>query len=177
LDEIAAMNRDLPALPNEAFNRENLYEERFWMTYLADTNIITRRILPADPLHSVVSAALLTLDQQGETVYITPQNLIDFQALATRPVTANGLGMTPAQASAEASRIEAVYQLLPDVPAIYPLWRNLVDTYSVVGRQVYNARLAAVMQAHGVTHLLTLDPTDFRRYAAVITVVEPHNVR
>jgi predicted nucleic acid-binding protein len=146
------------------------------VAYLADTNIITRRVLPADPQHGVVSAALLTLDQQGETVYVAPQNLIEFQALATRPAAANGLGMTPAQASAEARRIEAVYLLLPDTPAIYPLWRNLVDTYAVVGRQVYDARLVAVMQAHGITHLLTLDPTDFRRYAGIITVVEPQNV-
>lgn len=29
LDEIAEMNRDLPALPPEAYKRENLYEERF----------------------------------------------------------------------------------------------------------------------------------------------------
>jgi len=28
LDEIAEMNRDLPALPPEAFSRETLYEER-----------------------------------------------------------------------------------------------------------------------------------------------------
>ena len=28
LDEIAKMNRDLPALPDEAYRRENLYEER-----------------------------------------------------------------------------------------------------------------------------------------------------
>jgi hypothetical protein len=28
LDEIAEMNRDLPALSDEAFRRENLYEER-----------------------------------------------------------------------------------------------------------------------------------------------------
>lgn len=147
------------------------------MAYLADTNIITRRVLPTDPQHSVVSAALLTLDRQGETVYITPQNLIEFQALATRPTATNGLGMTPAQASTEARRIEAVYSHLPDTPAIYPLWRNLVDTYAVVGRQVYDARLVAVMQAHGITHLLTLDPTDFRRYATIITIVEPQNVR
>ena len=147
------------------------------MAYLADTNIITRRVLPADPQHAIVSTALLTLDQQGESVYITPQNMIEFQALATRPATANGLGMTPVQASAEARRIEAVYPLLPDTPAIYPLWRNLVDTYAVIGRQVYDARLVAVMQAHGITHFLTLDPTDFRRYAAIITIVEPQNVR
>ena len=29
LDDIAEMNREIPALPNEAFKRENLYEERF----------------------------------------------------------------------------------------------------------------------------------------------------
>ncbi len=147
------------------------------MAYLVDTNIITRRVLPADPQHSVVSAALLALDQQGETVYITPQVLVEFQALATRPAAANGLGMTPSQASAEARRIEAIYSLLPDTPAIYPLWRNLVDTYAVAGRQVYDARLVAVMQAHGITHFLTLDPTDFRRYSGIITVIEPQNVR
>lgn len=29
LDEIAEMNRDLPALPDQAFSRESLYEERY----------------------------------------------------------------------------------------------------------------------------------------------------
>ncbi len=146
------------------------------MAYLADTNIIVRRVLPADPLHGVVSAALLALDRQGEIVYLTPQNLIEFQALATRPLSANGLGLSPAQASAEARRIEAVYPLLPDVSAVYPLWRNLVDTFAVVGRQVYDARLVAVMQAHGVTNLLTLDAGDFRRFVGVVSVVDPKNV-
>lgn len=146
------------------------------MAYLADTNIITRRVLTADPKHRIVSSALLRLDQQGETVFITPQNLIEFQALATRPIAANGLGMAPEQASTEARRIETVYQLLPDIPAIYPLWRMLVDSYGVTGRQVYDARLVAVMLAHGISHLLTLDPTDFRRYAPIVTVVEPHSV-
>ncbi len=29
LDEIAAMNKDVPVLPPEAYNRESLYEESF----------------------------------------------------------------------------------------------------------------------------------------------------
>jgi hypothetical protein len=78
---------------------------------------------------------------------------------------------------AEGKRMETVYRLLPDILAIYRLWRLLVDSYSVIGRQVYDARLVAVMQAHGITHLLTLDSTDFRRYSAIITIVEPRNVR
>ncbi len=147
------------------------------MACLADTNIVIRRVVPGDPQYPTISAALTLLDQQGETVYITAQNLVEFQALASRPVTANGWGMTTAQASAEARKIEAIFPLLPETPAIYPLWRNLIDTYNVIGRQVYDARLVAVMLAHGISHILTLDPTGFRRYAAIITVVEPQNVR
>ena len=33
--------------------------------------------------------------------------------------------------------------------------------------------LVAVMLAHGVTHLLTLNPTHFRRFSDLITIVEP----
>jgi predicted nucleic acid-binding protein len=147
------------------------------MAYLADTNIVIRRVVTGDPQYPIISASLTLLDQQGEMVYITAQNLVEFQALATRPITANGWGMTTAQASAEARKIEAIFPLLPETPAIYPLWRNLIDTYNVIGRQVYDARLAAVMLAHGISHILTLDPTGFRRYGAIITVIEPQNVR
>jgi predicted nucleic acid-binding protein len=146
------------------------------MAYLADTNIVIRRVVTGDPQYPLISSALNLLDQRSETVYITAQNLVEFQALATRPVAANGWGLTTVQASAEAQKIEAIFPLLPETPAIYPLWRNLVDTFNVTGRQVYDARLVAVMQAHGITHLLTLDPTGFRRFASIITVVEPHAV-
>jgi predicted nucleic acid-binding protein len=147
------------------------------MAYLADTNIVSRRVVTGDPQVPTISAALTLLQQQGETVYVTAQNLVEFHALATRPIKANGWGLTTARASAEARKIEAIFPRLPETPGIYPLWRNLIDTFSVTGRQVYDARLVAVMQAHAITHLLTLDPTDFRRYAAIITVVEPLYVR
>lgn len=145
------------------------------MAFLADTNIVIRRVLPSDPQYTTISIALTLLDQQGENVFITAQNLVEFQALATRPVTANGWGMTTAQASAEAKKIEAIFPLLPETPAVYPLWRSLIDTHNVTGRQVYDARLVAIMLAHGITHILTLDPTGFRRYPE-ITVMTPQDV-
>ena len=145
------------------------------MTYLVDTNVASRRVLPADPHHFVITQAIDLLRHQGDVLYITAQVIIEFHALATRPVEANGLGMAAAQASLEATKIEAIFPLLPEVPAIFPLWRNLVDTFGVIGRQVYDARIVAVMQAHGVTHVLTMNPTHFRRFAG-ITVVEPQDV-
>jgi predicted nucleic acid-binding protein len=143
--------------------------------YLADTNVVIRRLVFGDPMFLLISSALSILDHAGDLVYITPQNLVEFQALATRPASANGWGMTTAQASTEARKIEAVFTMLPEIPAIYPRWRNLIDSYNVIGRQVYDARLVAVMQAHGVTNILTLDPTGFRRYRE-ITVVTPQDL-
>jgi predicted nucleic acid-binding protein len=144
--------------------------------YLCDTNIILRRYLPSDPVYSLVRAAMRSLHAAGHQLYCTPQNLIEFQALATRPREANGLGLSALVASRRARRIEALHPLLPDTPEVYRRWRALVDAYDVRGRQVYDTRLVAVMLTHGVTHLLTLDPKDFRRFSE-ITVVEPHQVR
>ena len=145
------------------------------MSYLADTNVASRRVLPPDPHHAIITQAIDLLRQQGEVLHITAQIIVEFHALATRPADANGLAMTAAQASIEARKMESIFPLLLEIPAIFPLWCNLVDTYSVIGRQVYDARLVAVMQAHGITHLLTMNPTHFRRFAG-ITVVEPKNV-
>lgn len=145
------------------------------MAYLLDTNVVARRVLAADPLYDLVVTATDKLILRGEALYITPQNLIEFQALATRPFAANGLGMSADAASAEARAVEGLFTLLPETPHIYPLWRMLVETHQVIGRQAYNARLVAVMLAHGVTHLLTLNPTHFRRFSA-ITVVEPQGI-
>lgn len=97
------------------------------MPYLADTNIAARWGLPSDPLYPVIRSAILTLQAQREVVYITPQVLIEFHALATRPAEANGLGWTPEAARNEARKIEAVFPLLPETDTIYPLWTTLVD--------------------------------------------------
>jgi predicted nucleic acid-binding protein len=145
------------------------------VAYLADTNVVFRRVLPADPLHGLVKGALDALLLQGEAVFITPQNLIEFQAVATRPIEANGLGMDTAAARAEARAIEAVFPVLPDTPAVYPRWCLLVDAHGPRGRQVYDARLVAVMLVHGIMHLLTLNPHHFQRYSE-IQVIDPHQL-
>ncbi len=146
------------------------------MTYLVNTNVAFRLILQSDPQHSLATSALSRLRKRGETVCITAQIMLEFQALATRPLIANGLGMAPAQATLEAKRLEAILPLLPDIPTIYPAWRILADSYGVIGRQVFDARLVAVMQEYGVSHLLTFNAKHFRQFSGIM-VVEPKNVK
>jgi predicted nucleic acid-binding protein len=143
--------------------------------YLADTNILLRWAQPSDPLHHLTTAAVKELLRRGDQVYVTPQNYVEFWSVATRPAAVNGLGMSPTEAAAELRQLEALFPLLPDVPAIYPEWLQLVVSVGVSGAQVHDARLVAVMRAHGVSHILTLNPSDFRRFAG-ITVVRPQDV-
>ncbi len=142
------------------------------MAYLLDTNVAWRRISKTDARHADAKSAIDTLIRAGEQVYVTAQNLVEFRAVATRPKSANGLGFTSAEVNTATGEIEALFELLPETPAIYPQWRALLDQYAVCGKQVHDTRLVAVMLVHGVTHLLTFNGTDFRRYPA-ITVVEP----
>jgi predicted nucleic acid-binding protein len=75
-----------------------------------------------------------------------------------------------ADADRETRAIEKGMVLLPDNEAVYHEWRRLVVAHSVAGVKVHDARLAAAMKVHGVTHLLTLNPDDFARYAHITTV-------
>jgi predicted nucleic acid-binding protein len=149
------------------------------VAYLLDTNLLVRLANTADPLHSVATNAVATLRGQGDVLWITPQNLIEFRSVATRPASANGLGLSPSQSESKAIVFEAAFQMLADGPAIYSAWKALVSAVGVIGKQVHDARLAAVCHANGVDHLLTFNVADFARLAVPapgIIIVDPRSV-
>jgi predicted nucleic acid-binding protein len=53
--------------------------------------------------------------------------------------------------------------------------RELVVAAGVSGVQVHDARLVAVMRVYGLTHILTLNAPDFRRYPGIVAV-DPQEV-
>jgi predicted nucleic acid-binding protein len=141
------------------------------MAYLVDTNILANA---ADAQHAVASRAVVELHRRGEALHVTPQVLIAFRSLATRPKAQNGLGLSVVDAEAQAAGFEASFPLLADTPDIYPAWKALVGAFGVIGKRVHDARLVAVCHVHAVTHLLTLNVSDFAGMAgfgpAVIVV-------
>lgn len=145
------------------------------MAYLADTNILLRWVSPADPKHSLAVSSVKALQQRGEVVHITPQNLIEFWNVATRPAAVNGFGMSPAEAEREVENLELLFPLVADTPEVYREWRTLVAAAGVSGVKVHDARLAAVMLANGLTHVLTFNADDFKRFPG-ITAVRPEDV-
>lgn len=149
------------------------------MNYLLDTNLLARMANAADPQHAVATHAVSELHRQGRVLSLTPQNLIEFRNLATRPLAMNGLGLAAPAAEAVAARFESRFTLLPDTPAIYPAWKVMVSALGVIGKQVHDARLVAVCHVHAVTHLLTFNVGHFTRFATYgpsIVIVDPATV-
>src|SRR5262245_53700487 len=145
------------------------------MSVVLDTNILTRAAQPGHPMHNDALDALDALRQQGEELCIVPQNLYEFWVVATRPLTANGLGMSPMQAEAELSSIKQLFRFLNDTPAVYTEWEKLVLQHAVSGKNAHDARVVAAMMVHGITRLLTFNGEDFKRFSD-ITVLTPAGV-
>jgi predicted nucleic acid-binding protein len=121
-------------------------------------------------MHQDAARAIGTLLARGEELCITPQNLIEFWAVATRPMAANGLGLTIVQAARRMRWLKRLFKLQPDTPAIFSEWENLVAQYQVIGKQAHDARLVAAMKVHGLSQILTFNNDDFKRFADITSV-------
>jgi predicted nucleic acid-binding protein len=71
--------------------------------------------------------------------------------------------------TAQRTRIlERLFAMVYETPATYSQWRQLVVARGVMGVQVHDARLVALMQVNGIKHILTLNAADFSRYSDLV---------
>ena len=134
---------------------------------LIDTSTLLRTLQPSHPQRETARVAIKALTARGRDLHIVPQILVELWVVATRPVAQNGLGLSTTEAAAELMRLKSMFPLLPDTPAIHPVWESLVIQYRVSGKPAHDARLVAAMQVHGLTTILTFDRTGFSRYAGI----------
>ena len=139
---------------------------------LLDTNILLRYGYPNDPAHNAVHATVTKFLTAGQVLGIVPQNLYEFWVVGTRPLAANGHGLTVPECRQMLDGFKTVFTLLPDRPTLLAEWESLVVAYACVGKSAHDARLVAAMRTHGLTELLTFNRADFRRYDG-ITVIDP----
>jgi predicted nucleic acid-binding protein len=145
------------------------------MKILVDTNVVVRFMARADVGHQTAVDAVKTLGNEGHELCLVPQNLYEFWVVATRPAEQNGLGMSPAAAHSDLVQLQEFFSLLRDERSIYEPWQGLVLQYQVRGRRGHDARLVAAMQRHRLTHLLTINTADFKRYHG-ISLLTPADV-
>jgi len=144
------------------------------MAFLIDTNILLRSVQPHHPHCSIAERALAVLRVRDEALYVTAQNLMEFWAVATRPETENGLGMSTEMAADELTVLKRLFSVLPEI-AVLDEWERLVKMHRVSGKNTHDARLVAVMKLYSVANILTFNVQDFARYEG-ITGVHPETL-
>ncbi len=143
------------------------------MEYLVDTSILLRLFDANDAENPAIRTALRLLRGGGHTLVTCPQNIAEFWCVSTRPSTARGgYGQTLAATERRVEFLERWGAILPESPATYSLWRSLLKVYGIQGVAVHDARLVAMMQSLGISRILTLNKSDFLRYAG-LTVQTP----
>lgn len=145
------------------------------MRYLLDSGILLRLTDETDLQHDLVCNAVDLLVNRREDLLITTQNIAEFWNVATRPKANNGLELSPVKVDHLFTRsIETLVGILPERELFHGELRRLLVHYNVVGKQVHDARLVAMMLSWQVTHILTLNERNFQRFEPEgITVVSP----
>jgi predicted nucleic acid-binding protein len=136
------------------------------MAVLLDSNILLRLAQPHHPSAQVAARALKALRLSNETLHITQQNIVEFWAVTTRPIDANGLGFTTQQAAEEVGALRRLFLLLPEV-LLQDAWERLVVENQGSGKNVHDARLVAAMVVHRIESILTFNTLDFVRYGEI----------
>jgi predicted nucleic acid-binding protein len=119
------------------------------MKVLVDTSILVA-LKGVDLTRATESQrALQALDAQGNSLFLCAQVMMEYWAVATRPASARGgLGLSIAQADADVQAFLNQFGWVDDGEQLFGTWQAIVRTYAVSGRQVWDARIAALMQVH-----------------------------
>jgi len=138
---------------------------------LVDTNVPLRIVQPGHPHRQPALDAIESLRvRDAEDFAICPQSLYEMYVVCSRPVSANGLGMTPQRAHVEIAGARALFQVVPETPQVYPTWERLIAKYALAGKRAHDARLVAIMIEHQVARLLTFNDADFARFTEIVTI-------
>lgn len=145
------------------------------MMVLVDTNILLRLGHMGSPQQTIAQAAIERLFDDEHLLRTVPQVLYEYWVVATRPAEANGLGFTAIDAQRMVADHKELFPPLRDERGILERWEDLVYRYGVQGKASHDARLAAAMLRHGISHILTFNDSDFSRYTE-ITATTPEAI-
>lgn len=140
------------------------------MNYLIDTNVLLRLRDENDPRHSQCTAAVDLLRSKANSLFVCTQVLGEFWVVLTRPCDVNGCGLAFDDAVTAITKVRATFRCLAEPKDLADRWQQVVIDSEAMGKQAHDARLVALMLAHQITHILTLNPTHFARYQGITPV-------
>ncbi|MFT4187762.1 MAG: PIN domain-containing protein [Aeromicrobium sp.] len=134
---------------------------------LLDTNVL---LAATDTSRRTHRAALDLLNDDPRAHCVTPQIVREYLAVSTRPVEANGLGLSPQTATNNLDELLLDMTLLPEDARTTARLTHLVRDGHALSRQVHDANIAASALAHAVPVIVTDNDQHFRRFSDLVTI-------
>jgi predicted nucleic acid-binding protein len=136
---------------------------------LVDTSVLLEAIDEARPEHAAARAFI----ERGQQLVFPAQVIREFLVVATRPIDANGLGMSLADALDDAREFRSVIRLLPEERPVLPTFLSLIADVPCRGKRLHDAHLVATALVHRVAAIVTLNGADFAPFRARVRVTPP----
>ncbi|MHC5822722.1 MAG: type II toxin-antitoxin system VapC family toxin [Nostoc sp.] len=143
--------------------------------YLLDTNIILRFTDTDSAEYDLINNAISQILVEGGQCFITSQVITEFWVVATRPMRVNGLGWTVEKTEQAVQMLINQFDLLEEIPEIFPQWLSLVTSHKISGKRAHDLRIQAVILTHNISHILTLNPQDFVAIEGLI-IIHPNSL-
>lgn len=135
-----------------------------------DTNVLVFSTTQFSPFREAAVRALTELKQSGDEAWISRQVIREYLSVQTRHQGFNhALDIHAVVDSAR--RMESAFKIAEDGPDVCQRLFELLERVPCGGKQVHDANIVATMLARGVTHLLTGNAADFKRFEPEITIV------
>ena len=135
-----------------------------------DTNVLLTATDSSRTEHGEAIRLLNEAGGRGLHLAVSGQIFREYLAVATRPLDANGLGMTVGDAIANVNEFLRRAQSYDENEEVARRLRQLALTYDVHGKRLHDANIVATMVAHGIRTLVTQNAADFASFDEIETV-------
>ena len=135
--------------------------------FFVDTNILLAATDTGRRDHALASSVFTRAAARGIHPFICGQVVREYLVVATRSVDSNGLGLVLRDALHNVRQFRRRCGFLAEDERTAEILLSLAEKHRITGKRIHDANLVALMQAHGIRTLLTLNPRDFACFEGI----------
>jgi predicted nucleic acid-binding protein len=121
--------------------------------------------------HQGALTVLQAWPARGATLYLSGQVLREYLSAATRPMAANGLGLSLADALDNVRAFRDRATLLTEGRVSTDRLQALLREVACAGKVIHDANVIATMLTHGIGTVVTSNLADFARFKPYVSLL------
>jgi predicted nucleic acid-binding protein len=139
-------------------------------TIFIDTNVLVFASVVSAPLHTIARQTLVELNATGNNLWISRQVIREYLATLSRPQSFT-IALSPEALKKDIEYFQNQFLIAEENFQVTQNLLDLIQKFTVGGRQIHDANIVATMQAYEIPQLLTHNVSDFKRFSNLINLI------